>query len=156
MRRDSPEKEFIPAPPDADCACNDCPFMKKNSLEAVHRALDVDIDDTTSGLFRFASGATGYLATMWATTRGCRVAVFGEHGVLEWRNKPELEFRPVQGDPETRTFPAVDIERAEVEAFADAIAGRKPYPVPRDEVLNGIAAFEAVTLSSADGDWKTI
>ena len=40
MRRDSPEKEFIPAPPDADCACNDCPFMKKNSLEAVHRALD--------------------------------------------------------------------------------------------------------------------
>ncbi len=40
MRRDSPDKEFIPAPPDADCACNDCPFMKKNSLEAVHRALD--------------------------------------------------------------------------------------------------------------------
>ena len=27
------------APPDANCACNDCPFMKKNTLEAVHRAL---------------------------------------------------------------------------------------------------------------------
>ena len=40
MRRASPDKEFIPAPPDANCACNDCPFMKKNSLEAVHRALD--------------------------------------------------------------------------------------------------------------------
>ncbi|MDB4931063.1 MAG: quinolinate synthetase [Myxococcaceae bacterium] len=39
MRRTSPDKEFIPAPPDANCACNDCPFMKKNSLEAVHRAL---------------------------------------------------------------------------------------------------------------------
>ena len=39
MRRSSPDKEFIPAPPDANCACNDCPFMKKNSLEAVHRAL---------------------------------------------------------------------------------------------------------------------
>ena len=39
MRRTSPEKEFIPAPPDANCACNDCPFMKKNTLEAVHRAL---------------------------------------------------------------------------------------------------------------------
>ena len=39
MRRASPDKEFIPAPPDANCACNDCPFMKKNSLEAVHRAL---------------------------------------------------------------------------------------------------------------------
>jgi quinolinate synthase len=39
MRRSSPDKEFIPAPPDANCACNDCPFMKKNTLEAVHRAL---------------------------------------------------------------------------------------------------------------------
>jgi quinolinate synthase len=39
MRRSSPQKEFIPAPPDANCACNDCPFMKKNTLEAVHRAL---------------------------------------------------------------------------------------------------------------------
>lgn len=124
--------------------------------QAVHRALDVDIDDATSVLFRFASGATGYLATMWATTRGSRVAVFGEHGVVEWRNKPELEFRPVQGEPETRTYPVVDLERAELEAFADAVAGRKPYPIPRDEVLNGIAAFEAVTLSSADGQWKAI
>lgn len=40
MRKSSPDKEFIPAPPDANCACNDCPFMKKNTLEAVHRALD--------------------------------------------------------------------------------------------------------------------
>jgi quinolinate synthase len=39
MRKASPDKVFIPAPPDANCACNDCPFMKKNSLEAVHRAL---------------------------------------------------------------------------------------------------------------------
>ncbi|MBL8601454.1 MAG: quinolinate synthase NadA [Myxococcales bacterium] len=40
MKKSSPDKEFIAAPPDANCACNDCPFMKKNSLEAVHRALE--------------------------------------------------------------------------------------------------------------------
>jgi len=40
MRKSSPDKVFIPAPPEANCACNDCPFMKKNSLEAVHRALE--------------------------------------------------------------------------------------------------------------------
>ncbi len=40
MRKSCPDKEFIPAPPEANCACNDCPFMKLNSLEAVHRALD--------------------------------------------------------------------------------------------------------------------
>ncbi len=39
MRRECPDKVFIPAPPEANCACNDCPYMKKNSLEAVHDAL---------------------------------------------------------------------------------------------------------------------
>ncbi len=39
MKKASPGKEFIPAPPEGNCHCNDCPFMKKNTLEAVHRAL---------------------------------------------------------------------------------------------------------------------
>lgn len=39
MRKASPHKTFIPAPPEGNCHCNDCPFMKKNTLEAVHRAL---------------------------------------------------------------------------------------------------------------------
>jgi len=39
MVKASPEKEFIPAPPDGNCHCNDCPFMKKNTVEAVRDAL---------------------------------------------------------------------------------------------------------------------
>lgn len=39
MKKASPDKTFIPAPPDGTCNCNDCPFMKKNTLEAVHNAL---------------------------------------------------------------------------------------------------------------------
>src|SRR5689334_9891247 len=30
MQKDSPQKIFIPAPPDNACACNDCPYMKLN------------------------------------------------------------------------------------------------------------------------------
>jgi quinolinate synthase len=33
------DKEFIPAPPDANCACNECPHMRKNTLEKVYLAL---------------------------------------------------------------------------------------------------------------------
>lgn len=33
MQMKSPEKEFIPAPPDNQCACNECPHMKRNTLE---------------------------------------------------------------------------------------------------------------------------
>ena len=39
MQKASPDKTFIPAPPEGACNCNDCPFMKKNTLEAVHEAL---------------------------------------------------------------------------------------------------------------------
>lgn len=39
MKKASPDKTFVPAPPDGTCNCNDCPFMKKNTLEAVRNAL---------------------------------------------------------------------------------------------------------------------
>jgi quinolinate synthase len=33
MQKASPHKTFIPAPPQNTCACNDCPYMKLNTLE---------------------------------------------------------------------------------------------------------------------------
>lgn len=40
MRQECPEKTFIPAPPsDSACACNDCSFMKLNTLEKLRDCL---------------------------------------------------------------------------------------------------------------------
>jgi quinolinate synthase len=39
MQKDNPTKTFIPAPPDNACACNNCPHMKRNTLEKVYLAL---------------------------------------------------------------------------------------------------------------------
>jgi quinolinate synthase len=36
MQQRSPDKVFIPAPPDNACACNDCPHMKLNTLEKLY------------------------------------------------------------------------------------------------------------------------
>ncbi|MGI4729639.1 MAG: quinolinate synthase NadA [Janthinobacterium lividum] len=36
MQRDNPAKTFIPAPPNNACACNDCPHMKRNTLEKLY------------------------------------------------------------------------------------------------------------------------
>ncbi len=36
MMKQAPGKTLIPAPPDNSCACNDCPHMKRNSLEKVY------------------------------------------------------------------------------------------------------------------------
>lgn len=42
MMKASPEKTFIPAPPDNGCACNDCPHMKLNSLEKVYLCMEYE------------------------------------------------------------------------------------------------------------------
>lgn len=39
MQKSSPEKTFIPAPPNNNCACNDCPHMKLNTLEKLYICL---------------------------------------------------------------------------------------------------------------------
>jgi len=39
MHLQSPEKEFIVVPSDETCACNDCPYMKLNSMEKLYLAL---------------------------------------------------------------------------------------------------------------------
>jgi quinolinate synthase len=39
MRKAAPDKTFIPAPPEANCACNECPFMRMNTLEKVMLSL---------------------------------------------------------------------------------------------------------------------
>jgi len=51
MQRKSPEKEFIPVPPnDSTCACNECNFMRLNTLENLYQCLlnespEILIDD---------------------------------------------------------------------------------------------------------------
>ncbi|MDD4234499.1 MAG: quinolinate synthase NadA [Bacteroidales bacterium] len=51
MKKQSPQKHFIPAPPkDSTCACNDCNFMKLNTLEKLYNCLvyelpEIEIDE---------------------------------------------------------------------------------------------------------------
>ena len=48
MRRRCPGKTFIPAPPnDSTCACNDCSFMKLNTLEKLYNTLRYEQPEVT-------------------------------------------------------------------------------------------------------------
>ena len=42
MQIQSPGKTFIPAPPDNMCACNDCPYMKLNTLEKLYLCMEYE------------------------------------------------------------------------------------------------------------------
>lgn len=39
MEKANPTKTFIPAPPNNSCACNECPYMKRNTLEKLYLCL---------------------------------------------------------------------------------------------------------------------
>ncbi len=39
MKRGAPEKTFIPAPPDNGCSCNECPYMRLNTMEKLYRCM---------------------------------------------------------------------------------------------------------------------
>jgi predicted dehydrogenase len=116
-----------------------------------------DMDDTTMVTFRLASGAVASLLTITATAPLWRITVFGTQGraqaegAAERRGSETLQVELTSGDTQLRRYAPFDIERAELEAFAEAIAGGAPYPVTAEDLLNGVAAFEAVPLSAARG-----
>ena len=39
MKKANPQKAFIPGPPNNNCACNECPHMKLNTLEMTYQCL---------------------------------------------------------------------------------------------------------------------
>ena len=48
MKKQSPGKEFIPAPPDdSACACNECSFMRLHTLEKLYRCLRDETPEIT-------------------------------------------------------------------------------------------------------------
>lgn len=114
-------------------------------------AADIDIDDTTSMLFKFAGGATGHLSTVMVTGEIWRVHVFGSKGWLEMRGENELGAQGLEGKPERITLPAVDKEQLTLEAFAEGVAAKLPFVVPPGEAINGVAVLEAITASAASG-----
>jgi predicted dehydrogenase len=119
--------------------------------QSFRRALAIEIDDTTSILLRFRNGCSGYLGTMAATAPTWRLHVFGSKGRAEMRNPTTIEITGLDGKTETRSFPETDIERAELEAFARAVTGEAPYPLPADQAVHGVAVLQAIVASARNG-----
>jgi quinolinate synthase len=45
MQKASPHKTFIPAPPNNTCACNECPHMRRNTLEKLYLCLKYELPE---------------------------------------------------------------------------------------------------------------
>jgi quinolinate synthase len=47
MQKASPDKTFIPAPPNNTCACNECPHMKRNTMEKLYTCMKHELPEIT-------------------------------------------------------------------------------------------------------------
>lgn len=45
MQKASPQKSFIPAPPENNCACNECPHMKRNTMEKLYTCMEYELPE---------------------------------------------------------------------------------------------------------------
>ena len=118
--------------------------------------LDHGLDDTTSMLFRFRNGATGYLGTVIATAECWRLQVFGAKGWAKVGSIPHLHTWSlttcmVNAQPTVIDYPQQSTERAELEAFADAIERGTRLACPPDDALHGVAVLEAIVKSAQSG-----
>ncbi|HXJ83114.1 MAG TPA: Gfo/Idh/MocA family oxidoreductase [Candidatus Methylomirabilis sp.] len=120
-------------------------------------ALDYGLDDTTSMLFTFGNGATGYLGTFIATAECWRLQVFGSKGWAKVGSIPHLHTWSlttcmVNAQPVVIDYPQQSTERAELEAFADAIERGVPYACPPSDAVHGVAVLDAIMRSARSGD----
>ena len=101
--------------------------------------------DSLSVLLEFERGISGTLAAVRSTPMFTRLHAFARHASAEMLGRTELVLRKSGAEPKRLTFAPVDTVRVNLEAFADAVMGRTPYPITITQILATVSAFEAIT-----------
>jgi predicted dehydrogenase len=107
--------------------------------------------DTAILAIDFESGISGTLATVRATPFYWRVHVFGTKGSAEVLDEATIVVRKSGAAPQSIKYQPIDTLAAELDAFADAIEGKRPFPIPEQDVLATLSAFEAALKSMQSG-----
>ncbi|MFZ2155573.1 MAG: Gfo/Idh/MocA family oxidoreductase, partial [Bradyrhizobium sp.] len=120
--------------------------------------------DTLGVLVTFKNGANALISAILATPFEGRFAVYGSKGWAEVRDKAHPEAPQgwtstvsLRGREKQLTeYPPAQAVLANLEAFADAAQGRAPYPVPQEQMLDNIAALEAIFRSAKTGNIENV
>ena len=113
------------------------------------------LEDTTTVMLGLANGISATLYCSLVTAPSYRFAVYGTKGAVELAmQEVEFRFTPSPGPPaaaEIVSYKGFNQLRAELDGFAAAITGERPYPITPGEILHGVAAFEAIVRSAQEG-----
>jgi predicted dehydrogenase len=126
--------------------------VRRLSAVSKRRVAPVDIDDTTSALLTFASGATGYLASNFACPYTSFLNLYGtEANAFAGIDANHLAVQRPGGEAEQVGIAPVDTLRSELEEFADACRGETDFRVRPEEAIHVVAVMEAIVQSAAQG-----
>lgn len=121
------------------------------SVDATTQVVQHDFSDCATVALRFANGETGTLTAIGVAPSFNRLHFYGDKGWAEVRGTDRLEFQPLGGEMVVDQFDPVDMCRKQLELFAAAAQGKAEWPVPPADAINGVAALEAMLVSSRDG-----
>jgi predicted dehydrogenase len=115
--------------------------------------------DTLGVLAGHKFGGNSLISAVLATPFDGRFAVYGSRGWAEVRDKahPEspqgwtLTTKLREQDQKVVHYPVAQAVAANLDAFADAVRGGGPYPVPQEQMIANVSALEAVFRSAASG-----
>lgn len=125
------------------------------------RVLGWPTGDMVVAQLSFAAGMTASLSAILATPHFMRFHVFGSKAWVEVRNASHPDtpggvtsFTVARAGqaPVTHEIPWKDTVVANLEAFADAVAGRTAYPWTDAQLVGNIALYEAIVRSADSGE----
>jgi predicted dehydrogenase len=120
--------------------------------------------DTLGILVSHESGGNSLISAVLATPFDGRFAVYGNKGWADVRDKAHPEApqgwtltKCIRGsEKKVLEYPPAKAVLANLEAFADAAAGRQPYPVPQEQMIANVAALEAIFRSAKNGQVEEV
>jgi predicted dehydrogenase len=118
--------------------------IRRIHAQMLSRKPSPDPHDSLAVMLEFTSGVGGTLACVRSTPAFLRLHAFGRNASAEAVSRTEVVVRKSGFGTETYTLPNVDSVRTNLHAFADAVAGRAPYPISDAVILNVTTAFVAI------------
>ncbi len=136
-------------------------FGRVKTVQALtaRRVLDWETGDVATVQLGFEKGMTATLSAILYTPNFIRYHVFGSERWAELRNDTHphtpggtavLQILKSGDEPVIERYDWTDTVVANLEAFAAAIAGKAPYPIPTDEMIHNIEVLEAIANAAED------
>jgi len=134
--------------------------VRRVSAAARQMATDFENSDTLAVMVEFESGGVAMISAILTTPFDGRFAVYGSKGWAEVRDKSHPENSEgwvatyvVRGkEKQVFDYDGAPAALFNLEAFARAATGGEPYPIETDQMIETVAALEAVLKSAQRGE----